>query len=265
MLQHYHSINAYFKFLIQSVNQHGVHSPFVYNLVTQCFYNKTKHDAYQKIKDYKNDLLKNKQVITVTDYGAGSKVFNDSKRAVNKIATNAGIGLKRAFLLHRLAHYLQCTTALELGTSLGIGTCAIASADSIKELTTIEGCPETAKFAQNQLKQYQLTNVKVLNTTFEKALKQLENRPFDLIYLDGHHSLEPTLNYFNQLLTNIHNDSLMILDDIHWSAQMEQAWNQIIAHPKVTVSIDTYKWGLLFFRKEQVKQHFIIRSQDKHY
>ena len=260
MLQHYHSIQAYIKFLIQSVNQHGVHSPFVYNLVTQCFYNKKKYDGYQQIKNYKKELLQNKQLITVTDYGAGSKVFTDAKRAINKIAANAGISLKRAFLLHRLTHDLQCTTGLELGTSLGISSLAMASAATINRLTTIEGCPETAKFAETQLKKYQLTNVNVQNATFEKALNKIENKPFDLIYLDGHHSLEPTLTYFNKLLSNVHNNSVMILDDIHWSAQMEKAWNQIKAHPKVTVSIDTYKWGLLFFRKEQAKQHFIIRS-----
>jgi len=41
---------------------------------------------------------------------------------------------------------------------------------------------------------------------------------------------------------------------------MEAAWEIIKTHPKVTVTIDTFQWGLVFFRKEQPKEHFVIRA-----
>ena len=80
-----------------------------------------------------------------------------------------------------------------------------------------------------------------------------------MIYFDGNHQKEATLQYFNQLLKTAHNDSVFIFDDIHWSKEMTEAWETIKNHPKVTVTIDTFFWGFVFFRKEQVKEHFIVR------
>ncbi|HSP12266.1 MAG TPA: class I SAM-dependent methyltransferase, partial [Salegentibacter sp.] len=82
---------------------------------------------------------------------------------------------------------------------------------------------------------------------------------FDLIYFDGHHTKEATLKYFELLLPTAHNESVFIFDDIHWSRGMEEAWEMIKKHPEVRVSIDTFYLGLIFFRKEQAKQDFIIR------
>ena len=62
-------------------------------------------------------------------------------------------------------------------------------------------------------------------------------------------------------LESIHNNSIFIFDDINWSIEMQETWAIIKEHPKVTVSIDTYFWGIVFFRKEQEKQHFIIRTK----
>lgn len=81
----------------------------------------------------------------------------------------------------------------------------------------------------------------------------------DLIYFDGNHQKEATLNYFNKLLPLAHNNSVFIFDDIHWSKGMEEAWEEIKAHPRVRVSIDSFFWGLIFFREEQEKEHFTLR------
>jgi predicted O-methyltransferase YrrM len=82
---------------------------------------------------------------------------------------------------------------------------------------------------------------------------------YDLIYFDGNHSQQATLQYFEDLLPTITNHSVWIFDDIHWSTDMEATWEVIKKHPKVTVTIDTFYWGFVFFRFEQVKEHFVIR------
>ena len=256
----YFQIQSYFNFLLKSQNQHGLHSPFVYDLVTNCFYDKEDHEGYKMIKDYRNDLLRNKKIIEVTDFGAGSRVFKSNHRPVFSIAKNAGITLHRAKFLHRLTKYLNIRNALELGTSLGIASSAIA-ANKSTELTTIEGCPETAKIAQQQFQKYQLKNIDLEIDKFENQLEQIHQKKekFDLVYFDGNHQKEATLKYFKTLLPSAQNDSVFIFDDIHWSKEMQEAWLEIIAHPEVQVSIDTFQWGLIFFRKEQVKQDFTIR------
>ena len=106
-----------------------------------------------------------------------------------------------------------------------------------------------------------LTNVKSVVTEFGDYLQSqnLKSKIYNLIYLDGNHQKQATLDYFELLLPTITNDTVWIFDDIHWSAEMEEAWEIIKKHPKVTVTIDTFQWGLVFFRYEQPKEHFVIR------
>ena len=252
-------IRAYFRYLFRSVNQHGIHSPFVYDLVTQCFYNSTPHSSYTILNDYRNELLKDKSRIQVTDFGAGSRSFRSQKRKISQIARTAGISLRHAYLLNRIVRYFNMHAVLELGTSLGIGSCAMASAYEQCRVTTIEGCPETAKVAQNTLRTYNLQNCKVINTTFDTYLNTLTNEKFDLIYIDGHHSKQPTLRYFEKLIDHTKSTSIMIFDDIYWSPDMESAWNTIKTHPEVTLTIDIFSKGLVFFKEVKAKQHFTIR------
>ena len=296
----FHLIKAYFRFLLRSTNQHGVHSPFVYGLVTRCFYDRKKYPSYGILKDYRRSLLKDRRVISVTDFGAGSRVFKSSERTVSEIAKNAGISPKRARLLNRLVRYLQVEKALELGTSLGLGTAAIAAGNKV-QVNSIEGCPETAQIAAEKSREFNLNNIHLKVGKFEEVLEDRENSKFphtgasaaspnseenaklttdnsepttgnpqptnykqqtpdyDLIYIDGNHQKEATLRYFKQLLLRVHNDSVMIFDDIHWSKEMEEAWEEIKQHESVKVTIDTFQWGLVFFRREQEKEHFVIR------
>ncbi|WZL88411.1 class I SAM-dependent methyltransferase [Salinimicrobium sp. 3283s] len=296
-----------------------MHSPFVYGLVTRCFYDRKKHFPYTLLKQYRRSLLKDKRAVKVKDFGAGSKVFTSEVRKLSKMAKTAGISPKRARLLNRLVRYLEAETALELGTSLGLGTAAMAAGNKIK-VTTIEGCPQTAKIASENFQRFGLENIELKVGEFEKYLMvrvqgsevrgqrttdggiqdlkfkiqdsesySIDNktsfaeasedrqqgignmRPktlnseliithnFDLLFIDGNHQKEATLSYFEKLLPTVHNDSVMIFDDIHWSKGMEEAWEEIKAHPKVKVSIDTFQWGLVFFRREQEKEHFVIR------
>ena len=267
-----HIIKSYLNFLRNSKNQHGVHSPFVYNLITKCFYDKKKYPEYSILKNYRNSLLENKNTIEVTDFGAGSRVFKSNTRSINQIAKNAGIACKRAELLFRIVNYFQPNTILEIGTSLGLATSALslglesktnrAKLNKNAKVVTLEGCPNTMAIAKNQCQLQNLNNIEFVNTEFSSYLHncQLNTEHCQLIYFDGNHSKKATLDYFELLLPTITNDSVWIFDDIHWSSDMEEAWEIIKNHPKVTVTIDTFQWGIVFFRSEQVKEHFVIRT-----
>ena len=255
-----YQILAYLKFLLKSTNQHGVHSPFVYGLVTRCFYDRKKYPSYTLLSRYRQSLLKNHSAIEVKDFGAGSRVFNSSERKIRDIARTAGITSKRERLLNRLIKYLEIKSALELGTSLGLGSAAMAAGNKVT-VTTLEGCPHTAEVAQDQFRKFELENINLEIGDFNELLVKSSklNRHYDLVYLDGNHKKEPTLEYFHTLLPSAHNDSVFIFDDIHWSKDMTEAWEEIKAHPSVMVSIDTFFWGFVFFRREQEKEHFRIR------
>ncbi len=256
----FYQIKSYIKFLLKSTNQHGVHSPFVFDLVTKCFYDNTiYHEEYLEIEQYRASLLKNKNTIEVTDLGAGSKTTKQDRRIISQIAKNVSTTKRRAKLLYRLVEHFNCKNILELGTSLGIGTHALSLANLNGNITTIEGCPNIAKFSREKLKQLHLYNIEVLIGDFSDKIQNLKPETYDLIFFDGNHQKEATLQYFNTLLQTTHNDSVFIFDDIYWSKEMTKAWETIIKHPKATVSIDTFFWGFVFFRKEQNKEHFIIR------
>jgi predicted O-methyltransferase YrrM len=264
-------IKSYLKFLWHSKNEHAVHSPFVFTLITKCFYDTKNKPEYSVLREYRNSLLTNKNTIEVTDFGAGSKVFKSNTRQISKIAKTAGISPKRAELLFRIATYFQPESVLEIGTSLGLATSALSFGNPKAKITTLEGCPNTMAIAKTQFQKFGLTDVNSVVTEFNGYLKKrksslnttehykLNTEHFSLIYFDGNHSKKATLAYFELLLPTITNDTVWIFDDIHWSAEMEEAWKIIKNHPKVTVTIDTFQWGLVFFRHEQPKEHFVIR------
>ncbi|OUR95537.1 methyltransferase [Flavobacteriales bacterium 34_180_T64] len=254
-----YQIKAYLKFLFRSTNQHGIHSPFIYQLVTKCFYDRSKYTQYADIKAYRKSLIRNKNKIIINDLGSGSKVFSSKERSINRIAKISGSSYKRAKLIYRLAHYFKPSSILELGTSLGIATHAMSKGNSKADVTTIEGASNCAEFARLQLKTFNINNVNVIVGDFANTINDLKQSHWDFVFFDGHHSKTATLNNFEALLSTAHNETLFIFDDIHWSKDMSEAWEIIKQHPKVTVTIDTFYWGFVFFRKEQVKEHFNIR------
>ncbi len=251
-------IYSFIKHYFGSIKLHGVHSPFVFHLETNCFKDKTIYPDYKKLETYNNILSENKDTITVTDFGQGSRVFKNNTRKITDIAKHAGISKKRQRLLFRLANYLKFKNTLELGTSLGKATVALAI-NNQNRVTTVEGCKNTAAVAQSVLKKIGCCEVSVIYNTFENVLNQPLGFKPDCVYIDGNHNKEDTLNYFEKLLPLVHNDTVLIFDDIYWSKEMTAAWKEIAVHPKVTVSIDTFYWGLVFFRKEQEKESFTIR------
>jgi predicted O-methyltransferase YrrM len=255
----FYQISKYIKFLLKSSNQHGVHSPFVYQMVTECFYDKTKYKAYYNISKYRKSLLKNQTKINITDLGAGSQVMKHQERTVSSMAKNAGTTKKRAKLLLRLTNYLKPDEILELGTSLGIATHAMSLNNTKANITSIEGCHNTFEFTKEQFSKQQTKHITFISGDFNDEIKKLKTHNYDLIFFDGNHQKEATLNYFETLLQTSNNDSVFIFDDIYWSKSMTEAWEIIKKHPKVTVTIDTFFWGFVFFRKEQAKEHFVIR------
>ncbi len=237
-----------------------MHSPFVYDLVTKCFYKKQKMSALEVFNTYRKELISNNNTIQITDFGAGSKVFSSNIRQVSKIAKHAGISKKRSQLLFKVIHYFQPNSLLEIGTSLGLSTAVMALAAPKAKISTLEGCPETANIAQTMFHAYDFKNIQLSIGDFQSTLPEvLKNKTYDFIYFDGNHTKKATLDYFHLCLQSVHNDSVFIFDDIHWSKEMEEAWEEIKNHKTVKVTIDTFQWGFVFFRKEQEKEHFTIR------
>lgn len=241
---------------------HGIHSPFVFDFTTKVLNDKTDYPAYNTIENLRNELLNDKTELIVEDLGAGSSVHKTNQRTVSSIVKNSAKTKKYGQLIFRIAKKYQTKNILELGTSLGITTSYLAIADAASKVITLEGSKPVAEKAKNNFRSLNLSNIELIEGNFDDTLSSaISHLPaIDLAFIDGNHRKEPTIKYFNTILSKTHDLSIVILDDIHWSKGMEEAWKYCKDHEAITLSIDLFFIGILFFRKEvKEKQHFSIR------
>ena len=241
---------------------HGIHSPFVFDFVIHVLNDANKYECYRKVEPLREDLLKDKSIIEVEDFGAGSAVIPAAKRRIKSIAKSSLKNKKFAKLLFRIVNYYQPQTIIELGTSFGITACYMACANKKSEVYTFEGSKAIADIASLNFKKAGLQNINLVrgkfDDTFLDTLTTIHKA--GLAFLDGNHRKSATLEYFTQLQKKSAPGSIFIFDDIHWSLDMEEAWEQIQQHPSVTLTIDLFFIGLVFFNPDfKVKQHFTIR------
>ena len=240
---------------------YGIHSPFLYALIRDVFMKKAKYYFTEEIDDLRYDLLCYDEVIQVKDFGAGSKLMRSEFRKIKDIAKYSAVNKKYGELLFRMLDFFKPNTILELGTSLGIGTLYLALANSKSVVYTIEACPETAKIAKENFNDLNAQNIKLIEGNFSEKLPHVLNsvEKIDFVVFDGNHLKEATLNYFNLCIKKSHNDSIFYFDDIHWSKEMEEAWKIIKSNVAVTLTVDLFFSGIVFFKKELSKQDFVIR------
>ena len=254
-------LKSFIKHRLIAKTRHGVHSPFVYRLIDEVIYDFNHRSEYNDIEQLRSELLSDRRLISITDLGAGSHVNNNKRKEVRQLAKSALKPPALAKLIHRLTNDLKPQNIIELGTCLGLTTAYLAKAAPDARVISIEGCPETAKVAAENLARLDLDRVSVLTGNFDEVFPRVlaGQQPADLIFVDGNHRKEATLNYFHWALPHMKDEGMMIFDDIYWSKGMEEAWEDIKAHPDVTVTIDLFWIGLVFFRKGQAKEHFKVR------
>ncbi len=239
-----------------------MHSPFVFQFILHVLNNRSKYFPSTKIEELRKQLLTDKRVLEIEDLGAGSRTASIRKRSIQQVAKASLKPKKYAQLLYRLVKHYSPKTIIELGTSLGITTAYLASANHSAKIITIEGSGVIAVIAKENFKKLSIQNIEVIEGNFDAHLSSVISQlsTIDMVYIDGNHRYEPTMSYFHQLLPKLHNNSILIFDDIHWSAEMEKAWEEIKSHPSVQYTIDIFFLGFVFFRTEfKVTQHFFIR------
>jgi predicted O-methyltransferase YrrM len=264
MFSRFQLLTKYLHYYRKAANAkgHGMHSPFVFQLITAVLNDKAEYPAYRQVEVLRRELKANPAILQVEDFGAGSVLSKSKERSIASIATNAAKPKKFGQLLYRLVQQYQPQVIVELGTSLGISSCYLAMGNKAATLYTMEGAAAIATVAQQNFIQLQLKNIQLIQGNFDDTLPELikQLQKVDFVFIDGNHRKEPTLSYFEQLLPLTHNDTIIVFDDIHWSRGMEDAWSVIQQHPSVRCSIDLFFIGIILFRKEfKEKQHFAIR------
>jgi predicted O-methyltransferase YrrM len=241
---------------------HGIHSPFVFDLIKNVLNDNRNFYAYQQIENLRAQLLKNETIIEVEDFGAGSAISKTNKRTVAEIVRSTAKSEKLGKLLFRIADHYQSKIMIELGTSAGLSSAYLASALPNSKLITIEGSPAIAAIAKKNFSTLGLSNIELMTGNFDDVLPKIlkNNSVIDLAFIDGNHRKQPTLNYFNLLIQHLADFSVLIFDDIHWSSDMEEAWQEIKNDERVMLTVDLFFLGIVFFKTDfKIKQHFAIR------
>ena len=250
----------YLLYLPRCIHLHGIHSPFVFELHEKLFKEKSQFYVFSEIESIRAKLLLTQKELTVNDLGAGSTLGSSAERSIKTIAKNSLKPAKTAQLLYRFVHHFKPKQMVELGTCLGVTSAYLAKGNSKSQLTTLEGATEIAKVANINFTKLNIENVELVvgnfDQTFQKTLENL--KAIDFVFFDGNHRKEPTLRYFKQALQFANEHSIFVFDDIYWSKEMTQTWKVIQSHPSVTVTIDCYAMGFVFFKTDQAKEHFTV-------
>jgi predicted O-methyltransferase YrrM len=259
----FYSFSKYMKYYLFSTHKrgHGIHSPFVFNLITKVFRNKINPEVVFNIEKIRQMMISDNRKINVTDYGSGSERMKSNLRKVSEIAKYSAVPRKYGILLAQLSEEFGKPDILELGTSLGFSTMYMAAGSPEVIVHTIEGCPETSEIAKSNFERSGLENIRMYTGSFDEILpeiKQQKIRP-GLVFIDGDHRKEPVLNYFYKIADMSDIQSVIVIDDIYSSSEMGEAWEEIKKFKKVTLTVDICRMGLVFFREGITRSDFIVR------
>ncbi|MDA0196529.1 MAG: class I SAM-dependent methyltransferase [Bacteroidetes bacterium] len=249
----------YIRYWLTAVDAHSLHFPFIFRFYVEVIAGKSDNTIYKKINKLRAALANDQRVIQVNDLGAGSRVSNVDQRTIAQIFKSATSDAKLSMLLYRIGKYIGARNILELGTSLGVTTEYLALIESTANIYTIEGSEEIQKVAKDHLNSH--NNVVSYLGDIDVLLPQiLSQMPFvDLAYIDANHTFEATLEYFKQIMAKRIPSTVIVVGDIHWSDGMEKAWAELKSFDEVTLSLDLFECGLLFFMPAKYKQDYVTR------
>lgn len=247
-------------FLFYSKSIYKVHSPYVYSLIKHIKKQKNFaefHEIYPLILSLKSDNT----YLEIKDYGAGSKYSSSKKVKVKSILKRASKRKSQLKLISRFASYHKAEEFIELGTSLGITSSVVKVSNPNIKVSTIEADESIYKKAKENFTQLKI-DVNAINNTFDNVIEEIAincSNKNCIYFIDGNHTEEATLRYFEIIKKHSNSNTAIIFDDIRWSGGMKSAWKQIINDSKVSYSLDFFMIGIVLFNKDLVKQKFLLR------
>lgn len=249
---------TYFNYWLDAVDEHSLHSPFFFDLYTNVI-----KAATEEIADFENlraKLLADERILEVADFGKGSKHLQGNTRKISDIAATSLNSAQFSTLFLRLCRHIKAKTIIELGTSFGINTLYLSRSTSGK-VYTFEGAPAISEIASLTFEFGEVKNIELIPGNLDSSLYASLSRipKIDFALMDANHRYEPTLKYFELLLSKIQHTSIVVVDDIHDNPEMEKAWKKIKKHDLVYATADLYRCGIVFFDPSLTKQHVVLR------
>lgn len=261
LLRRLYPARAYLSYWLRAVDEHSLHSPFLFRFYSEVIQSKSDPSLFRTIEERRKNLLSSHQLIELNDPGQGSLVSSAQQRTVRSIARHSLSSPAFCQFLHRLVTYQQPAHILEIGTSFGISAAYMAKAVPQASIVTIEGSPAIAAIARETFHALGYKNITLREGKAQEVLPNLMQQAtqLDLVFIDGHHNEEATLSFFEAIKGSLHNGSIVVVGDIHWSAGMERAWRQLTQHQMVTLSADVFHAGILFFNPDLRRETEVLQ------
>ena len=240
------------------MDEHSIHSPFFFDFYVNVIKPSRKSEGYGELESVRTSLLENETPLSIDDLGAGSQSHN-GQTTIAAVAKASLSETRLSSLYEHIINYNESRYIVELGTSMGINTLYLANNNS-RKVFTFEGSKSLIDIALTHFELFEKQNIKLIEGNIDKTLPQFlqGTEKINFVLMDANHRYEPTIRYFNQLVRRLTEKSIVVIDDIHWSPEMEKAWGELHKHELVYGSIDLYRCGILFFEPALNKQHFIL-------
>jgi predicted O-methyltransferase YrrM len=260
----YFQAKSFVKHWLLKVDDHSIHSPFFFDFYQTVLHKAEPQPAFKKLEQLRTDLLSNQTQLVVADFGTGPIESKKNTRSLSYIANTSLAQKEYCELYFRIANHLKAKKIVELGTSLGLTTLYLAEQPQAR-VYTFEGCHAIANVALTNFEYFEKSNIKLIEGNISTTLADFiqETEKINLALMDANHRYAPTINYFNLLLKRVNENSIIVLDDIHRSKEMEQAWEWIKEHELVYGTIDLYQCGIVFFDPSLNRQHFVFSLHKK--
>ncbi len=251
---------VYYLFVARHRWGYGLHSPFMFWFYKRILSPGCRREL-SRVRARVRSLLKDqREVVCERVYGAGSTRLSGEREKLASIVRHSSVSYKYGKVLYALAREFTPGVILELGTSVGISTMYLCEGAPGALLYTVEGCREKLDVCRENARLLGDDNVHTLEGSFEDVLPGFLSRTgqLDFVFIDGNHRKDSTIDHFEKLVDHLHSNSVVVIDDIHWSKEMSRAWHTITNHSRVKVSIDLYHMGVLFFRRELSRERFVL-------
>lgn len=256
-MQRLHRYRAYLSYWLNAIDEHSLHAPFLFRFVTDVVRARPVFD--DKVEQLRTRLLHDDREIEIRDLGSGANSY-PAVRRISAVARRSLTPGHFSSLYQRMIEHYRCRTIVELGTSLGVNTLYLARAAGTS-VYTFEGAPSLAGLAREHFDEARQQNICLIEGDLDITLPEFVKREIkaDWVLIDANHTEVATVRYFNLLLKILHDDSIVVVDDIHQSRGMESAWRQLQGHNRVRSTADLYRCGIAFFSPLLNKQHVVLR------
>lgn len=256
-----HLVFRFVLYFFKAKNEHSIQAPFLFNFYINIVKRRGYQPHFEQIENERTLLLLDKGKVETINLGAGSKAYL-KQNSIKNIAKASLSSPKKCALLYNIASTLNCMHMVEMGTSFGICTAYLAKANKNAKIISFEGDKTLSTKASKINERLGNQNILFANEDFDTALpaylKTIDQK-IDFVFIDGNHRLKPTLKYFELILPHINENSVLVIDDIYWSAEMTKVWKIISNHPSVTISVDLFEIGIVFFNTKYSKEHFVLK------